>query len=217
MNIPDFKDQKLLSKVFTHRSYLNESSDQAESNERLEFLGDSILSFIVSSYIYENYPNLKEGELTALRSVLTNTQTLYQFAKDLELGKYLQLSKGEEATGGRTNKTILANTFESLLGGLYLDQGLEKARDFVNSVIIIHIDEVVEKQGLKDPKSMLQEKTQEIHKMSPVYRIVNEEGPDHSKIYTTGVFLNNKLLAEGTGKSKQESEKNAAANALTSL
>lgn len=217
MDIPEFKDKKLLSKVFTHRSYLNESSEESESNERLEFLGDSILSFIVSSYIYENYPNLKEGELTALRSVLTNTQTLYQFAKDLDLGKYLKLSKGEEATGGRTNKTILANTFESLLGGLYLDQGLDVARDFVYSVIIIHIDEVVEKQGLKDPKSMLQEKTQEIHRTSPVYKIVKEEGPDHSKIYTTGVFLNNQLLAEGSGKSKQEAEKNAAANALVNL
>jgi ribonuclease III len=214
MNIPEFKDKSLYSKVFTHRSFLNESSDESESNERLEFLGDSILSFIVSTYIYENYPNLKEGELTALRSVLTNTQTLYQFAKDLNLGEQLKLSKGEESTGGRINKTILANTFESLLGGLFLDQGLEAAKEFVNSVIIAHIDAVVEDQGLKDPKSLLQEKTQEVNKMSPVYKIVREEGPDHSKIYTSGVFLNNKLLAEGSGKSKQEAEKNAAANAL---
>lgn len=217
MKIPEFKDKSLFEKAFTHRSYLNESNSESESNERLEFLGDSILSFIVSTYIYEHYPNLKEGELTSLRSVLTNTQTLCNFAKELHLGKHLKLSRGEEATGGRESKTILANTFEALLGGLFMDQGIDAAREFVHSVIIHQIDEVVNAQGLKDPKSMLQEKTQEVHKMSPVYKIVKEEGPDHSKVYTTGVFLNNKLLAEGTGKSKQESEKSAAEAALKNL
>lgn len=214
MNIPEFKNKKLGSQVFTHRSFLNESTEETESNERLEFLGDSILSFIISSYIYENYPDLKEGELTSLRSVLTNTTTLYKFAEELNLGKHLKLSKGEESTGGRLNKTILANTFESLLGGIFIDQGIQAATDFVHKVIVTQIDSVVSDQGLKDPKSMLQEKTQEGNKMSPVYRIIKEEGPDHAKIYTTGVFLNNKLIAEGSGHSKQEAEKNAAANAL---
>lgn len=217
MDLPEFKDKKIYSRVFTHRSFLNESTDEAESNERLEFLGDSILSFIVSSYIFKNYPLLKEGELTSLRSVLTNTLTLHKFASDLNLGKYLKLSRGEESTGGRTNKTILANTFEALLGGLYIDQGLDVATKFVEEVIIAHSDEVITAQGLKDPKSLLQEKTQEIHKTSPVYKIVKEEGPDHSKVYTSGVFMNNKLLAEGTGHSKQEAEKNAAQNALAIL
>lgn len=214
MNIPEFKDKKLYDRVFTHRSFLNESTDALESNERLEFLGDSILSFIVSSYIFEHYPHLKEGELTSLRSVLTNTQTLYKFAASLDLGKQLQVSRGEESTGGRTNKTILANTFEALLGGIFIDLGLEAATKFVTDVIIANMDEVVSDQGLKDAKSMLQERTQEVNKMSPVYKIVNEEGPDHAKIYTAGVFLNNKLLAEGSGHSKQEAEKNAATNAL---
>ncbi len=214
MNIPEFKSKQLFSQVFTHRSYLNESPDAIESNERLEFLGDSILSFIVSSYIYEHYPSLKEGELTSLRSVLTNTQTLYQFASELDLGNQLKLSKGEESTGGRINKTILANTFEALLGGIFIDQGIEAASKFVHTVIILKIDEVVNSQGLKDPKSMLQEKTQEKSKTSPLYKIVNEEGPDHAKIYTAGVFLDEKLLAEGSGHSKQEAEKSAAANAL---
>lgn len=214
MHIPEFKDKKLYERVFTHRSFLNESSDALESNERLEFLGDSILSFIVSSYIFEHYPHLKEGELTSLRSVLTNTQTLYKFAASLDLGKQLQVSRGEESTGGRTNKTILANTFEALLGGIFIDLGLEAATKFVTDVIIAHMDEVVSDQGLKDAKSMLQERTQEVNKMSPLYKIVNEEGPDHAKIYTAGVFLNNKLLAEGSGHSKQEAEKNAATNAL---
>ncbi|MBP6913604.1 MAG: ribonuclease III [Candidatus Levybacteria bacterium] len=214
MNIPEFKSKQLYSQVFTHRSYLNESPEATESNERLEFLGDSILSFIVSSYIYEHYPSLKEGELTSLRSVLTNTQTLYQFASELNLGSQLKLSKGEESTGGRVNKTILANTFEALLGGIFIDQGIEAASRFVHGVIILKIDEVVNTQGLKDPKSMLQEKTQEKSKTSPLYKIVNEEGPDHAKIYTAGVFLDEKLLAEGSGHSKQEAEKSAAANAL---
>lgn len=217
MNIPTFKDKKIEKLAFTHRSFLNESTEAAESNERLEFLGDSILSFIVSSYIYENYPNLKEGELTSLRSVLTNTQTLYEFSSELDLGKKLMLSKGEESTGGRSNKTILANTFEALLGGLFLDQGIDVATSFVHSVVIPHIDTLVSSQGMKDPKSMLQEKTQEVNKMSPVYKIIKEEGPDHSKIYTTGVFLNEKLIAEGSGHSKQEAEKNAAQNALKIL
>ncbi|MBP9815587.1 MAG: ribonuclease III, partial [Candidatus Levybacteria bacterium] len=168
----------------------------------------------VSSYIYEHYPSLKEGELTSLRSVLTNTQTLYQFASELNLGSQLKLSKGEESTGGRVNKTILANTFEALLGGIFIDQGIEAASRFVHGVIILKIDEVVNTQGLKDPKSMLQEKTQEKSKTSPLYKIVNEEGPDHAKIYTAGVFLDEKLLAEGSGHSKQEAEKSAAANAL---
>lgn len=217
MQIPEFKNPKIRTLVFTHRSFLNESTEVVESNERLEFLGDSILSFIVSSFIYENYPQLKEGELTSLRSVLTNTITLYRFAESLKLGDQLQLSRGEEATGGRINKTILANTFEALLGGIFLDQGIEAARKFIHEVIITHLDEVVSDQGLKDPKSMLQERTQELHKTSPVYKIINEVGPDHSKIYTTGVFLNEKLLAEGSGKSKQEAEKNAAQNALKNI
>lgn len=215
--IPEFNDKSLYERVFTHRSFLNESSDILESNERLEFLGDSILSFIISSYIFRNYPDLKEGELTSLRSVLTNTHTLYKFAESLDLGQYLKLSRGEESTGGRINKTILANTFEALLAGIFMDQGIDAATKFVTEVIITQIDEVVSDQGLKDPKSMLQEKTQEIHKLSPQYKILRDEGPDHAKMYTAGVFLNTRLLAEGTGHSKQEAEKSAAQNALLVL
>lgn len=215
--IPEFKDKALYDRVFTHRSFLNESVDIMESNERLEFLGDSILSFIISSYIFKSYPDLKEGELTSLRSVLTNTHTLYKFAESLDLGQYLKLSRGEESTGGRTNKTILANTFEALLGGIFIDQGIDEATKFITEVIISQIDEVVSDQGLKDPKSMLQEKTQELHKASPQYKILKDEGPDHAKMYTAGVFLNTRLLAEGIGHSKQEAEKSAAQNALLVL
>ncbi|HRN95954.1 MAG TPA: ribonuclease III, partial [Candidatus Levybacteria bacterium] len=178
MNIPQFKNKDIEFQVFTHRSYLNESNEAKESNERMEFLGDSILSFIVSSYIYEKYPNLKEGELTNLRSILTNTETLYWVAKELKLGEYLKLSKGEEASGGRTNKSLLANTYESVVGGLYLDQGVEASRTFIHDTIISQIDTIIQDQGLKDPKSNLQEILQEKYKESPLYEIVEENGPD---------------------------------------
>ncbi|HVT01044.1 MAG TPA: ribonuclease III [Patescibacteria group bacterium] len=217
MNLPTFNNQQLLDEVFTHRSYLNESHEKIESNERLEFLGDSILSFIVSSYIFRKHADLKEGQLTNIRSVLTNTETLYEISRDLGLGKNLKLSKGEEQSGGRENKTILANTLEALIGGLFIDQGLEAARTFVEETIISRSQEIIDAQGLKDPKSKLQEMLQEKYKMSPSYKIIKDEGPDHSKVYTVGVYLDEKLLAEGIGTSKQEAEKNAARAALASL
>lgn len=217
MSIPEFKDKKLYQQVFTHRSYLNEARKYVESNERLEFLGDSILSYVVSSFIFKEYNNLREGELTNLRSVLTNTQTFYKIGKMLNLGSRLKLSKGEEESGGRENKTILANTFEALIGGIYIDQGLEKAKEFIHNTLIAHKDEIVKPGELKDPKSTLQETLQAKHKISPVYKVTKEQGPDHSKIYTVGVYLKEKLLADGVGGSKQDAEKSAAQNALDAL
>jgi len=218
MNIPAFKDQKIRNLVFIHRSYLNESgSDAGESNERLEFLGDSILSFVVSSHIFIKYNDFKEGQLTSIRSVLTNTETLYEISKEMGLGSALKLSKGEEQSGGRQNKTILANTLEALIGGIYIDQGIEAARKFIEDAIISSSDTIIEAQGLKDPKSGLQEKIQEKHKESPAYRVISEAGPDHNKNYTIGVYLGEKLLAEGSGSSKQIAEKAAAKAALETL
>lgn len=217
LKIPEFVNKKIEFQVFTHRSYLNESNEARESNERMEFLGDSILSFVVSSYIYEHYPNLKEGELTNLRSILTNTETLYLVAKELKLGEYLKLSKGEEASGGRTNKSLLANTYESVVGGLYLDQGIESSRKFIHDTIISQIETIIQDQGLKDPKSNLQEILQEKFKESPIYEIVEEDGPDHARTYTVQVRIGSRLLGKGTGKSKQDAEKQAAREALKTL
>lgn len=217
LQIPTFKNQELRSLAFTHRSYLNENKQVPESNERLEFMGDSILSFVVSSSIYQQYPHLKEGELTSLRSVLTNTQTLYLVAQSLELGNELMMSKGEEESGGRINKTILANTYEAVVGALFLDGGIEKARIFITSTILDHQDKYVETQGLKDPKSKLQEFMQEKFKVSPDYRIVDEKGPDHDKEYTSAVYLNGEIVAQGSGRSKQEAEKDAAQKAIERL
>jgi len=212
--IPEFKNKKLYEQVFTHRSFLNETNETIGSNERLEFLGDSILSFVVSSAIYNTHPELEEGELTNIRSVLTNTSTLYEVAKELEMGTYLKLSRGEEAGHGRENRTILADSVEALIGGIFIDQGLEAARQFIEKILLEKVDAIIETQGLKDPKSRLQEKVQEQNKISPTYKIIHEEGPDHAKIYTIGVYVNNRLLAEGVGHSKQEAEKAAASNAL---
>src|SRR3989344_181469 len=217
MNIPKFNDPKIYDLVFMHRSYLNESSEPLESNERLEFLGDSILSFVVSSHIFEKYKNSKEGQLTSIRSVLTNTETLYEISKELGLGELLKLSRGEEAGGGRSNKTILANTLEALIGGIFIDQGIEAATKFIQENIISEAERIIEAQGLKDPKSALQEKIQESLRESPVYKVIQEEGPDHNKSYVIGVYIGEKLLAEGSGKSKQEAEKSAARNALHAL
>lgn len=218
MKIPSFNDPKLFEQVFIHRSYLNEAGGSGlESNERLEFLGDSILSFVVSSHIFNQFKELKEGQLTSIRSVLTNTETLAEVSRALGLGEQLKLSKGEESGGGRNNKTLLANTFEALIGGIYIDQGIEAARKFIEENIIDQSERIIESQGLKDPKSKLQEKIQEKHKESPEYRVVAEEGPDHNKSYTIGVYLGERLLAEGIGSSKQDAEKAAARAALENI
>ena len=172
------------------------------------------MSFVVSSYIFTTYPELAEGELTNLRSALTNTIQLYRQALALNLGKHLKLSRGEESSGGRENKTILADTFEALIGGVYLDQGLDEVRSFIANTVLVDAPELLT-QGLKDPKSILQEKIQRIHKVSPSYKTLKEEGPDHAKHYTVGVYLNDKLLADGVGASKQEAEKEAAKHALS--
>lgn len=217
MKLPEFKDEKIRQLAFTHRSYLNENKDATQSNERLEFLGDSILSYIVSSSIYNEFGDLPEGELTSLRSVLTNTQTLYEVSSSLGLGNELLMSKGEEESGGRSNKTILANTYEAVIGGLYLDQGIDAAKEFVTKTILERTDEFIDSQGLKDPKSKLQEFIQEKFKTSPEYNVLEESGPDHNKIYTSGVSYNGELIAKGTGHSKQEAEKDAAQKALEQL
>ncbi len=214
MKIPKFKNEKILEQVFMHRSFLNETSENVASNERLEFLGDSVLSLVVSSYIFNQHKNSSEGQLTNIRSVLTNTETLYEVGRSLNLGDRLIMSKGEEQSGGRINKTILANTYEAVIGGLYLDQGLAAVAKFIETTLLSQADELIKTQGLKDPKSKLQEKLQETYRNSPTYKVLTEEGPDHNKLYTVGVYIEEKLLAEGTGPSKQDAEKAAARSAL---
>ena len=210
MQLPNFKNKKLLEQAFIHRSYLNESKQKVSSNERLEFLGDSILSFIVSDYLYRKYPEFNEGLLTNLRSLLVNTKSLGAIGKELGFGNLLRLSKGEEESEGRENQSLLADCFEAFIGALFLDQGISQVTNFLSDVLLNQSDIHVKKNSLKDPKSMLQEKVQSEKLGTPIYKVLLEEGPAHAKIFTVGVFVNGKLTGKGTGKSKQEAEENAA-------
>jgi ribonuclease-3 len=216
-NIPEFKNQKLLQQAFIHRSYLNESKEPIESNERLEFLGDSILSFVVSDHLYKTYPEFDEGILTNLRSLVVNTKSLAKTAKRLNFGDHLMLSKGEEDSKGRENDSILANTFEAVIGAIFMDQGIESVRTFLFAVLIPEIEVYVEKKVFKDPKSLLQEYVQAKKQNSPVYKVMQEEGPAHAKLFTIGVFVQDQLFGQGQGKSKQEAEERAAEQALEKI
>lgn len=203
--------------AFTHRSYLNETNEKIESNERLEFLGDAVLSFIISSYLYKLRPNDTEGHLTNLRSYLVKTQSLAKAARNLNLGKYLRLSKGEEISGGRDNNQLLANTFEAVLGALYIDQGLERAVLFLEANLLPMFGDELKHGPPKDAKSELQETTQNLTKQSPKYKILETKGPDHAKEFTVGVFVQGKKIGEGKGLSKQIAEESAASEALQNL
>ncbi len=214
LKIP-FNNADLFRNAFVHRSFLNEHPEEKlPNNERLEFLGDSVLSFVVSQYLYENFPGHPEGDLTNFRASLVNARALSVIAKGLDLGSYLLLSRGEEASGGRDRQYLLANTFEALLGAIYLDKGVEVAQKFVLEQVIPYLPQIIESKLYKDFKSLLQEQSQEKTGTTPTYKVLKEVGPDHSKTFTMGVFLQDKLLAEGLGQSKQQAEQEAAKKAL---
>ncbi|OGE15400.1 ribonuclease III [Candidatus Daviesbacteria bacterium RIFCSPHIGHO2_12_FULL_37_11] len=212
-----FNDIHLLETAFTHRSYLNEVKDVKASNERLEFLGDSILSFIISTYLYSSRPKDPEGDLTNLRSYIVKTKSLAEASEKLELGKYLKLSKGEEISGGRYNTQLLANTFEALLGAIFLDLGLETATKIIHQTLLPDFRNELEAGPPKDSKSELQELAQEKLKESPHYKIIGTKGPDHAKEFMVAVFIKGKEVGRGTGSSKQAAEEMAALNALKSF
>lgn len=214
MILPLFKNQKLFDNAFIHRSYVNEAKQKIDSNERLEFLGDSILSFVVSQELFKKYPEFNEGNLTNIRSLLVNTKILGETARDLGFGQFLRLSKGEEEANGRENQSLLADSFESYIGALFLDQGLEVVSKFIKEALFEKMDEVVKSRQFKDPKSLFQEYTQSVHHTSPVYKVLEETGPSHAKIFTVGVYIKDNLLGTGSGKSKQIAEEEAAKQAL---
>ena len=211
-----FKDQALLQQAFTHRSYLNENRNSTLAhNERLEFLGDAVLELIVTDYLYNKYPANHEGDLTAYRASLVNAITLSEAASKLGMNEFLLLSKGEAKDTGKARQYILANTMEAFIGALYIDQGYETARDFIAKNIFVLIDKIVADKSWVDAKSLFQEKAQENDGVTPVYKTLKETGPDHDKNFTVGVYVNEKLIGEGTGQSKQEAEQSAARAALT--
>jgi len=212
-----FKNQNLLRQAFYHRSYLNEAKHITESNERLEFLGDSILSFLSSHYLYKNYPHYPEGILTNIRSSVVKTQSLGQAAKNLGFGELLFLSKGEEDGGGRNNISLLADSFEAFLGALFLDQGLPAVQAFLAAHLFSAISAIIQNKAYIDFKSYLQELVQETHKISPTYEVVKTEGPDHDRTFWIDVRIGKTKLGSGIGKSKQEGEQQAAQNALEKM
>lgn len=210
-----FEDLQLLEKSLTHRSYLNENKDrQRESNERLEFLGDSILSFIISDWLFQEHPEYPEGTLTNIRSNLVKTKTLAQMAQKLKIGDYLFLSKGEEDSGGRNNLSLLADALEAVIGAIYRDQGYDRVKKFILHHFKPRLKKLLASGKFKDYKSLLQEQLQAEKKRAPVYKTLEEEGPDHNKTFTVGVFDEDKLLAKGKGKSKQSAEAVAAKIAI---
>lgn len=209
-----FTNETVLKQAFVHRSYLNESKEFRESNERLEFLGDAVLSFLTSNYLFSTYPQFPEGILTNIRSTLVKTKSLASVAASLHLGELLLLSHGEESSGGRMNESLLADCFEALLGTIFLDQGIEGARTFLLTFLLPKSEEIIRTKSYVDYKSELQERVQEQTKISPLYRVTKSEGPDHDKIFWVEVLAGETLLGEGKGKSKQEAEQEAAAIAL---
>ena len=210
-----FNDNKLLTNALTHSSYANEqNSKKYKSNERLEFLGDSVLSIFVSDILYKHYNNLPEGELTKIRAAIVCEKSLYERAKEINLGKYLLLGKGEESTRGRERMSILADAFEAFMGAVYLDGGLDAVNKVFKPIFEPHIEEAAAGKALKDYKTMLQEIVQKNKEEVLSYVLKNESGPDHLKVFEVEVHLNNNVFATGKGRSKKEAEQDAARLAL---
>lgn len=210
-----FKDKALLKKAFIHKSYMNEyRGEDLEDNERLEFLGDAVLELAATRHLFNNHPDQSEGQMTAFRSALVKGKHLAQVAIELELGKYLFLSHGEEKSGGRSKKYILANTVESLIGAIYLEHGYDGAEKFIKTFILQKLDDIIENDLHIDSKTRFQEIAQEKVGFTPHYELIKDEGPDHDKEFTMGAYIDDELIAEGKGSSKQKAEEDAAKHAL---
>lgn len=205
-----FKDLSLLEEALTHRSYLNENKSALNHNERLEFLGDAVLELAVTRFLFDKFPTKPEGDLTAYRAALVNTFSISEIAEKLGMNDMLRLSKGEKRDTGRARQIILADAFEALLGALYLDQGYDAAELFVATHLYPKIDEVLANKSYQDAKSRFQEQAQDEEGITPRYKVISEEGPDHSRTFVVGVYLNDKEIGRGEGKSKQEAEQAAA-------
>lgn len=213
-----FKDKNIMEMAFTHKSYINEHKQEGlHHNERIEFLGDAVLELVVTKHLFEKYPGQTEGEMTAFRSALVKGKHLAEVAHELELGKYLLLSNGEERSGGRNKSYILANTVEAVIGAIYLMHGYETASKFIGKFILARLDEIIKNGSHIDSKSKFQEIAQEKESITPHYEVLSEEGPDHNKKFTMGAYIKDRLIAKGTGKSKQLAEENSAQNALKKM
>jgi ribonuclease-3 len=210
-----FNNKNLLIQAFTHRSYINENrNSKMKHNERLEFLGDAVLELVSTEFLYEKFPDRNEGELTAIRAALVNTITLSEVSGELDFNKELLLSKGEAKDTGRARQAILANTFEAVVGAIYLDQGYEAAKIFISKNLLPRTTRIINESLWVDAKSKFQEKSQEHTGATPSYKTLEETGPDHDKQFRVGVFISGEQIASGVGKSKQDAEQEAARNGL---
>ncbi|MCS7088907.1 MAG: ribonuclease III [Thermoflexales bacterium] len=218
MTLPQFRDAALLERALTHASYANEHPEIAGGhNERLEFLGDAVLDFIAADWLFRNHPELDEGRLTTLRAALVRVQTLADFARAIGLPEHVRLGKGEEESGGRDRANILGDAFEALLGALYLDQGIEAARAFLEPLLAQALPRIMQANLDRDAKSRLQEWAQGTLGVTPRYRLISSEGPDHAKMFTVAVWIGERMAATGRGSSKQQAEQAAAAYVLEHL
>ncbi|MCL5997026.1 MAG: ribonuclease III [Chloroflexi bacterium] len=219
--LPEFHNQELLARALTHSSYANEHVSEGgapiEDNERLEFLGDAILDFVAAKWLYQHFPALDEGRLTSLRAALVRASTLAQFAESIHLAEYLRLGKGEAESGGRHRANILSDAFEALMAALYLDQGFEAVSAYFEQMIETTAPVVLNENLDRDPKSQLQEWSQATLSVTPRYKVVGAEGPDHAKTFTVEVWLGSFMAAAGSGSSKQVAEQTAARAALAVL
>lgn len=213
-----FTNEEFLKNALTHSSYAHENKEKKVIfNERLEFLGDSVLSLLVSRYIFENYPHLPEGNLTKMRAAVVCEKSLYECAVNIDLGKYLILGKGEERTGGRTRMSILSDAYEALIAAIYLDSNLDVTREWVLGQIYEAIENAAKGRLSKDYKTEFQEVAQQDGDVNICYKVISESGPDHNKSFTVAVYLDGKLMGEGEGTSKKRAEQKAAENALFAI
>lgn len=214
----EFKNKKLLKTAFTHRSYLNENRGKGlENNERLEFLGDAVLELIISSFLFTNYPDKAEGDLTSIRAAIVRTESLAEESKKLDLGQHLKMSKGEEDSGGKEKEYLLANLYEATLGAIYLEHGYKVCEDFVGRTLLKKVDKIVSQKLFIDPKTKIQELMQSKFKITPTYEIIEENGPDHDKMFTVALLKGEQQLSVGHGHSKQKAEEDAAKNAIEKI
>jgi ribonuclease-3 len=210
-----FANKELLRQAFTHRSYINENHGVVSGhNERLEFLGDAVLELVTTEELFEKFPNKSEGELTSIRAAMVNTNSISEAAKKMGADDFLLLSKGEAKDTGKARGYILANTFEAIVGAIYVDSGYANSRKFIAQALFGQIDQIIKNKSYIDSKSLVQEKAQEVIGVTPSYGVLSETGPDHDKNFTIGIYFGDEKIAEGKGKSKQEAEQDAARNAL---
>lgn len=212
-----FKNKSLLQRAVTHRSYVNESGKNARDNERLEYLGDSVLALVVNEYLFKHFEDYQEGKLAKIKSAVVSEATLARLARKIDLGEFILMGRGEEHSGGRERPSILANTLEAVIGAVFLDQGLKSSRKFVLALIKDEIEIVNNPSSMRDPKTALQEYVQKKYKARPIYEVIDERGPDHRKEFTVRLLVNGREIVTGDGPSKRKAEMNAARISLQKI